>query len=83
MTEPNKLTHHGVPDHQPAAGGIVLDHQDRRRSFRRFQTQHVLSVALAVRPNTDDPFAETDRVIPRPRGGGSSAADSIAAQSTT
>src|SRR5664279_1698508 len=23
MTEPNKLTHHGVPDHQPAAGGIV------------------------------------------------------------
>jgi DNA helicase-2/ATP-dependent DNA helicase PcrA len=23
MTEPNKLTHHGVPDHQPAAGGIA------------------------------------------------------------
>jgi DNA helicase-2/ATP-dependent DNA helicase PcrA len=23
MTEPNKLTHHEVPDHQPAAGGIA------------------------------------------------------------
>jgi DNA helicase II / ATP-dependent DNA helicase PcrA len=23
MTEPNKLIHHGVPDHQPAAGGIA------------------------------------------------------------
>jgi DNA helicase II / ATP-dependent DNA helicase PcrA len=23
MTEPNKLPHHGVPDHQPAAGGIA------------------------------------------------------------
>jgi DNA helicase II / ATP-dependent DNA helicase PcrA len=23
MTEPNKLTHHAVPDHQPAAGGIA------------------------------------------------------------
>src|SRR5580693_5859900 len=23
MTEPNKLTHHGVPDHQPLAGGIA------------------------------------------------------------
>jgi DNA helicase II / ATP-dependent DNA helicase PcrA len=23
MTEPNKLTNHGVPDHQPAAGGIA------------------------------------------------------------
>jgi DNA helicase II / ATP-dependent DNA helicase PcrA len=23
MTEPNKLTHHGVPDHQPVAGGIA------------------------------------------------------------
>src|SRR3981081_2519830 len=23
MTEPNKLTHHGLPDHQPAAGGIA------------------------------------------------------------
>src|ERR1700738_3674509 len=23
MTEPNKLTHHGVSDHQPAAGGIA------------------------------------------------------------
>src|SRR6202021_566964 len=23
MTEPNKLTHPGVPDHQPAAGGIA------------------------------------------------------------
>jgi DNA helicase-2/ATP-dependent DNA helicase PcrA len=23
MTEPNKLTHHGVPDHQPAVGGIA------------------------------------------------------------
>src|SRR5258705_12519161 len=23
MTEPDKLTHHGVPDHQPAAGGIA------------------------------------------------------------
>src|SRR3982074_1941141 len=23
MTEPNKLTHHGVPGHQPAAGGIA------------------------------------------------------------
>jgi DNA helicase-2/ATP-dependent DNA helicase PcrA len=23
MTEPNKLTHHGVPDHQPASGGIA------------------------------------------------------------
>src|SRR6266404_4854889 len=23
MTEPNKLTHHGVPDHQPAAGGVA------------------------------------------------------------
>src|SRR6478672_7881757 len=23
MTEPNKLTPHGVPDHQPAAGGIA------------------------------------------------------------
>jgi DNA helicase-2/ATP-dependent DNA helicase PcrA len=23
MTEPNKLTHHGVPEHQPAAGGIA------------------------------------------------------------
>src|SRR5260221_9314886 len=23
MTEPNKLTHQGVPDHQPAAGGIA------------------------------------------------------------
>ena len=23
MTEPSKLTHHGVPDHQPAAGGIA------------------------------------------------------------
>ncbi len=23
MTEPNKLTHHGVPDHRPAAGGIA------------------------------------------------------------
>src|ERR1700756_1480309 len=23
MPEPNKLTHHGVPDHQPAAGGIA------------------------------------------------------------
>ena len=23
MTEPNKLTHYGVPDHQPAAGGIA------------------------------------------------------------
>src|SRR4029077_1100232 len=23
MTEPNKLTHHGVPAHQPAAGGIA------------------------------------------------------------
>ncbi len=23
MTEPNKLTHHGVPDHLPAAGGIA------------------------------------------------------------
>src|SRR6202166_4596622 len=23
MTEPNKLTHHGIPDHQPAAGGIA------------------------------------------------------------
>ena len=23
MTEPNRLTHHGVPDHQPAAGGIA------------------------------------------------------------
>src|SRR5258705_4375788 len=23
MTEPNKLTHHGVPDHQPGAGGIA------------------------------------------------------------
>src|SRR5450759_78041 len=23
MTEPNKLSHHGVPDHQPAAGGIA------------------------------------------------------------
>src|SRR5438132_10257916 len=23
MTEPNKLTHHGVPDHQPAPGGIA------------------------------------------------------------
>jgi DNA helicase-2/ATP-dependent DNA helicase PcrA len=23
MTEPNKLTHHDVPDHQPAAGGIA------------------------------------------------------------
>jgi DNA helicase-2/ATP-dependent DNA helicase PcrA len=23
MTGPNKLTHHGVPDHQPAAGGIA------------------------------------------------------------
>jgi len=23
MTEPNKLTQHGVPDHQPAAGGIA------------------------------------------------------------
>jgi DNA helicase-2/ATP-dependent DNA helicase PcrA len=23
MTEPKKLTHHGVPDHQPAAGGIA------------------------------------------------------------
>src|SRR5947199_9333863 len=23
MTEPNKLTHHGGPDHQPAAGGIT------------------------------------------------------------
>ena len=23
MTEPNKLPHHGVPEHQPAAGGIA------------------------------------------------------------
>src|SRR6476646_215674 len=23
MTEPDKLTYHGVPDHQPAAGGIA------------------------------------------------------------
>src|SRR6195952_4234358 len=23
MTEPNRLTHPGVPDHQPAAGGIA------------------------------------------------------------
>jgi DNA helicase II / ATP-dependent DNA helicase PcrA len=23
MTEPNKVTHHGLPDHQPAAGGIA------------------------------------------------------------
>jgi ATP-dependent DNA helicase UvrD/PcrA len=23
MTEPNRLNHHGVPDHQPAAGGIA------------------------------------------------------------
>src|SRR5258705_4045221 len=23
MTEPDKLTHHGVPDYQPAAGGIA------------------------------------------------------------
>ncbi len=23
MTEPNRLTHHGVPDHQPASGGIA------------------------------------------------------------
>ncbi len=23
MTEPNKLTHHGVPNHQPASGGIA------------------------------------------------------------
>src|SRR6202161_608475 len=23
MTEPNKLPHHGVPDHQPVAGGIA------------------------------------------------------------
>src|SRR6195952_4196570 len=23
MTEPNRLTHHGVPEHQPAAGGIA------------------------------------------------------------
>src|SRR4030081_4003522 len=23
MTEPNRVTHHGVPDHQPAAGGIA------------------------------------------------------------
>src|SRR5258706_7703602 len=23
MTEPNRLTHHDVPDHQPAAGGIA------------------------------------------------------------
>jgi DNA helicase II / ATP-dependent DNA helicase PcrA len=23
MTEPNKLTHHGVPGHQPAAGGVA------------------------------------------------------------
>ena len=23
MTEPNKLTHRGVPDHQPLAGGIA------------------------------------------------------------
>src|SRR5450756_2243034 len=23
MTEPNKLPHHAVPDHQPAAGGIA------------------------------------------------------------
>src|SRR5580700_5523321 len=23
MTEPNKLTHHGAPDHQPLAGGIA------------------------------------------------------------
>ena len=23
MTEPNRLTHPGLPDHQPAAGGIA------------------------------------------------------------
>jgi DNA helicase-2/ATP-dependent DNA helicase PcrA len=23
MTEPNRLTHPGVPEHQPAAGGIA------------------------------------------------------------
>ena len=23
MTEPSKLPHHGVPEHQPAAGGIA------------------------------------------------------------